>query len=310
MLDLVDKVTNWYIRFNRRRLKGENGPEDAVIALNTLFETLFTLCRTSSFTPFLTENIYQGLQSLFPKETQDLGHGDDLQSVHFLCSLKCMLSTRSLLDKPNTCKRLSTRAELSEKEKRFHCKFTPLQELVVFHTNPEYHEDVNKLQNYVEDELNVHQIIYSKESSESETWLRGDLTGSRYVDKELPSLNDSPRFARELMNRIQRLRKKAGAVQTDELDVYYSFFEDSDPEPNQFFEHVLATQAEPEVLCRVLRKVPEPDTFRDSSKPVLAQELQERWGDVGLAETRRSDSPLSSWLHELDVIGQVNTRLP
>ncbi|KAH9450957.1 hypothetical protein MJO28_009573 [Puccinia striiformis f. sp. tritici] len=112
------------------------------------------------------------------------------------------------------------------------------------------------------------------------------------------------------MNRIQRLRKKAGAVQTDELDVYYSFFEDSDPEPNQFFEHVLATQAEPEVLCRVLRKVPEPDTFRDSSKPVLAQELQERWGDVGLAETRRSDSPLSSWLHELDVIGQVNTRLP
>ncbi|KNF06388.1 hypothetical protein PSTG_00270 [Puccinia striiformis f. sp. tritici PST-78] len=250
MLDLVDKLTNWYIRFNRRRLKGENGPEDAVIALNTLFETLFTLCCTSSFTPFLTKNIYQGLRSFFPKETQDLGHGDGLQSVHFLC----------------------------------------------------------------------------------------DLTGSRYVDKELPSLNNSPSapayenntdedavillncnlrpelesegFTRELMNRIQRLRKKAGAVQTDELDVYYSFFEDLDPEPNQFFEHVLVTQAEPEVLCRVLRKVPEPDTLRDSYKPVLAQELQERWGDVGLAETRRSDSPLSSWLHELDVIGQVNTWLP
>lgn len=46
MLDLVDELTNWYIRFNRRRLKGENGPEDAVVALNTLFETLFTLCRT------------------------------------------------------------------------------------------------------------------------------------------------------------------------------------------------------------------------------------------------------------------------
>ncbi|KAH9461424.1 hypothetical protein MJO28_009335 [Puccinia striiformis f. sp. tritici] len=112
------------------------------------------------------------------------------------------------------------------------------------------------------------------------------------------------------MNRIQRLQKKAGAVQTDELDAYYSFFGDLDPEPNQFFEHVLVTQAEPEVLWRVLRKVPEPDTLRDSSKPVLAQELQERWGDVGLAETRRSDSPLSSWLHELDVIGQVNTWLP
>lgn len=46
LLDLVDELTNWYIRFNRRRLKGEDGPEDTVTALNTLLETLLTLCRT------------------------------------------------------------------------------------------------------------------------------------------------------------------------------------------------------------------------------------------------------------------------
>lgn len=46
LLDLIDELTNWYIRFNRRRLKGEDGKEDTVTALNTLFETLFTLCRT------------------------------------------------------------------------------------------------------------------------------------------------------------------------------------------------------------------------------------------------------------------------
>jgi isoleucyl-tRNA synthetase len=46
LLDLIDELTNWYIRFNRRRLKGEDGLEDTVVALNTLFETLFTLCRT------------------------------------------------------------------------------------------------------------------------------------------------------------------------------------------------------------------------------------------------------------------------
>ena len=46
LLDLVDELTNWYIRFNRKRLKGEDGVEDTVAALNTLFETLFTLCRT------------------------------------------------------------------------------------------------------------------------------------------------------------------------------------------------------------------------------------------------------------------------
>ena len=46
LLDLVDELTNWYIRFNRKRLKGEDGKEDTLAALNTLFETLFTLCRT------------------------------------------------------------------------------------------------------------------------------------------------------------------------------------------------------------------------------------------------------------------------
>lgn len=46
LLDLVDELTNWYIRFNRRRLKGEDGTEDTIAALNTLFETLLTLCRT------------------------------------------------------------------------------------------------------------------------------------------------------------------------------------------------------------------------------------------------------------------------
>lgn len=46
MLNLIDELTNWYIRFNRRRLKGEGGLEDCQSALNTLFETLFTLART------------------------------------------------------------------------------------------------------------------------------------------------------------------------------------------------------------------------------------------------------------------------
>lgn len=45
-LALIDELTNWYIRFNRLRLKGAGGIEDTTAALNTLFETLFTLART------------------------------------------------------------------------------------------------------------------------------------------------------------------------------------------------------------------------------------------------------------------------
>lgn len=46
LLNLIEQLTNWYVRFNRKRLKGENGPEDTIDALNTLYEVLFTLCRS------------------------------------------------------------------------------------------------------------------------------------------------------------------------------------------------------------------------------------------------------------------------
>lgn len=41
LLNFIDELTNWYIRFNRRRLKGENGVEDCLKALNSLFEASF-----------------------------------------------------------------------------------------------------------------------------------------------------------------------------------------------------------------------------------------------------------------------------
>lgn len=46
LLDLVLDLTNWYIRFNRTRLKGAGGVEDTKAALTTLYESLFTLCLT------------------------------------------------------------------------------------------------------------------------------------------------------------------------------------------------------------------------------------------------------------------------
>jgi len=99
LLDLVDELTNWYIRFNRKRLKGEDGKEDTLAALNTLFEALFTLCRTmvrrspysfairvliityqSSYTPFITENLYQSLRQFIPEDPA----AGDTRSIHFL----------------------------------------------------------------------------------------------------------------------------------------------------------------------------------------------------------------------------------
>src|SRR5277367_1650832 len=81
LLGLIDDTTNWYIRFNRKRLKGELGVEDTLHALNTLFEVLYTLVRgLAPFTPFVADMIYLRLLPHIPKEL----HGVDMRSVHFL----------------------------------------------------------------------------------------------------------------------------------------------------------------------------------------------------------------------------------
>lgn len=77
LLSLVDELTNWYIRFNRKRLKGEDGKEDTVAALNTLFETLFTLCRTmvGGFKCFIERHI---LIHSFSVLVHSFPHGEHL----------------------------------------------------------------------------------------------------------------------------------------------------------------------------------------------------------------------------------------
>lgn len=56
LLALIDDLTNLYIRFNRKRLKGDNGVADAKVAMTTLYEVLLTLARMMApFAPFLSE---------------------------------------------------------------------------------------------------------------------------------------------------------------------------------------------------------------------------------------------------------------
>ncbi len=63
LLKFIDSLTNWYVRFNRKRLKGANGEEDARLALWTLGEVLLALTKAMSpFTPFFAEWLYQKLR--------------------------------------------------------------------------------------------------------------------------------------------------------------------------------------------------------------------------------------------------------
>ena len=337
LLTMINELTNWYIRFNRRRLKGENGAEDTMSALNALFETLLTLCLTMSpFTPFITENLYQGLRKFMPPHKTE----GDIRSVHFLP----FPSVKAEYLDPVIQRRFSALQSVIElgramREKKNLPLRVPLRELTVFHSDAQYLEDVRSLSSYVEEELNVRELVLTSDeakcgvcfklladwptlgrklrkdmgkvkkgldqvtSAQAKEYMmtgqitiegiplgEGDLRAMRYVDeKMLPphTLSDSDGqvvvlldgqirpelqaegMARDVINRIQRLRKKAGLQPTDEIDSYYRFTEGM----NEALDDVMKTQTD--VFVRSIRRVPRPASELKTDASVVCEEEQE-----------------------------------
>jgi isoleucyl-tRNA synthetase len=298
LLGLIDNTTNWYIRFNRTRLKGGFGVSETLNALHTLFDVLFTLVRgLAPFTPYVTDVIYNKLRAHIPSSL----HSEDMRSVHFLSfpTVRHELHDPVIERRVRRMQRVIELTRISRERRAIGLK-TPLKTLIVIHDQQEYLGDVQSLESYIVEELNIHELVLSSDESKfnvqysvSADWpklgkkLKKD---AQLVKAALPSLTsaDVKRFltdktitvagiplsqedlivkrglmedpstetsspsspcshlepntdndvltildtaiypslaqqglARELINRVQRLRKKAGLVPTDDVRMQY-----------------------------------------------------------------------------------------
>ncbi|KAI8051695.1 isoleucyl-tRNA synthetase [Syncephalis plumigaleata] len=291
LLKLIESLTNWYIRFNRKRLKGEQGVDDGITAMNTLFEVLFTLVKMMSpYTPFIAEHIYQQLKEYIPVTTDE-----DVRSVHFLPFPE---PRTEYFDKviERQVARMQAVIELGRviREKRNISLKTPLRELVVIHMDSEYQQDIRSLESYITEELNIRTLTISDDEAKYGIKykaqadykvlgqkLKKDLVkvknalpnlpseqvkqfltthellvdGIRLVEGDIQVIrffeSDDDRFetntdkdvlilldtlvddellleglAREVINRVQRLRKKSGLQPTDKVHTYYHVLKD------------------------------------------------------------------------------------
>jgi isoleucyl-tRNA synthetase len=206
LLDLIGDLTNWYIRFNRRRLKGELGVEDTKAALNSLYEALHTLCLTmSSFTPFTSEMVYQSLRATTPAPKD----GSDVRSVHFLLFPKVREEYFDTVIERQV-QRLKSVIELGRaiRDKRTLKVKMPLKELVLFHHDQEYLDDVKSLESYVLAELNVAEIVYTKDEA---------ATGIKYK-----ATADWPVLGRKLRKDLGKVKSHLPTMSSDACKAYIS----------------------------------------------------------------------------------------
>ncbi|KAJ3241775.1 isoleucine--tRNA ligase [Chytriomyces hyalinus] len=171
LLSLIDMLTNWYIRFNRKRLKGDNGVEDADKALHTLFEVLFTLSKMMApFTPFITETMYQNLKTCIIESDTD----EDTRSVHFLMFPE-VKSQYFNQDVERAVSRMQSVIECGRyiRDKRSLPLKTPLRELIVINRDPVFRKDIESLESYIREELNLKTVTTT--ADEAAYGVRYDL---------------------------------------------------------------------------------------------------------------------------------------
>lgn len=119
--------------------------------------------------------------------------------------------------------------------------------------------------------------------------VAGDLIVSRYIDLPpngtfgtdtdndvvvLLDIQVHPELvgewlSRELVNRVQKLRKKANLQATDDIEVYYVFEEGSGEQLKE------ALVSQHDFISRTIRNVPQEGSLRPASQTVIIEEEQE-----------------------------------
>ncbi|KAJ4397443.1 hypothetical protein N0V93_001671 [Gnomoniopsis smithogilvyi] len=203
LLSIIDDLTNWYIRFNRKRLKGLGGIEDTRDAMNTLCHVLFILLTAlAPFTPFITEHMYGLLRPYLSELLQGM---KDTRSVHFL---PYPTVQESLFDKETEMRVTAMQNVIqlgrTARERSNVTLKTPLHTVVVIADKAKLSK-IDPLQSYIREELNVRHII-----------LASDDEQGRY-NILLSARVDWPTLGKKLKKNVQVIRKALPGLSQEQL---------------------------------------------------------------------------------------------
>lgn len=162
LVTFLEDLTNWYVRLNRDRMRGNAGPEEARTSLCTLYDVLLnTSVLLAPVVPFITELIYQNISRALPD-----GHDMKKKSVHWVMMPqedKEALNPAVLL----AVQRLQSVVELGRtcRERKKVGLKTPLKSMKVLNKSDEFMKDMTQLEAYLKEELNIVNLELSTDTS-------------------------------------------------------------------------------------------------------------------------------------------------
>lgn len=154
LFTFIEDLTNWYIRLNRARFWGDGLTDDKCAAYSTLYTALRELTISMApFAPFFSEYVFQELRKMNPAESL---------SVH-LCVYPMPNESLINSDLEVAVGRMQQIILLGrQKRNQVQIKVkTPLKRLTIIHKDEKLLNEISKLAEYIQTELNVKNIELS-----------------------------------------------------------------------------------------------------------------------------------------------------
>ena len=236
--DFIEELTNWYIKFNRNRLRGRfTNLEDRTHALSTLYHVLMTFSQViAPFMPFLAETLYKKLKVLLSEEKQEL-------SVH-MCTYPV---NKDVIDSDiiNKMQKLQTVSKIvraiRSKPKKSNIDVSsakiPLK-LIKISATQDAIDDIKELERYLKEEINVMNVEYDLIGNNSKYVVvpNQKSLGSKYkslstlIKQKLETLSQEDIIifvkTKELKIKIQ---DKEIILTSDDITINQTFVENADP---------------------------------------------------------------------------------
>ena len=194
--ELIDQLSNWYVRRSRRRFWKSDDSADTQAALHTLYECLTTLSRLlAPFTPFLAEQLYRNLVARPVPDAPDSVHLDAWPEVDAAAIDEQLSADVALMQRMVSLGR-GARSKAGIKVRQ------PLAVAVLVPRSSAEREALERLAPQVADELNVKRVEVVDDPGERLAYV---------LRPNLPLLG--PRFGQD----VARIRSALDAADAREL---------------------------------------------------------------------------------------------
>ena len=214
----VDEISNWYVRRSRRRFWKSQSDADKLAAYTTLYRCLVTLSKLlAPLTPFVAEEIYRNLVcSVDPAAAESVHLTDFPVANRVEIDEKLVDATRLAMTVCSLGRAARAKAGIKVRQ--------PLAKALVKVRSSVEREGLQRLAYQILEELNVKELEFAEED------ITGDKPGYALaadgdcwvaVTVELSPELKAEGVAREVVRRLQTMRRSAGLDIADYIVAYY-----------------------------------------------------------------------------------------